>query len=68
MNARNVTLKKTLLGERTIVGLRSVKDAVKIYDPENLSPEIIALADGFLTAVRSARMHHRQRLDREEEN
>lgn len=46
-----MTLTKTLIGERTIVGLR---------------PEIIALADGFLTAVRSACMHHRQRLDGEE--
>ena len=43
-----------------------MKDAVKFYDPENLRPEKIALTDGLLTAVRSAHMHHRQRLDEEE--
>lgn len=46
--------------------LRSVKDAVKFYDSENLRPEKIALTNGLLTAVRSAHMHHRQRLDEEE--
>ena len=61
-----MTQEGTLLGERTIVGLRSVKDAVKFYDPENLRPEIIALTDDLLTAVRSAHMHHRQLLDEEE--
>lgn len=66
VNARIVTQERTLLGERTIVGLRSVKDAVKLYDPENLRPEKIALTDGLLSAVRSAHMHHRQRLDEEE--
>ena len=45
VNARIVTQERTLLGERTIVGLRSVKDAVKFYDPENLRPEKIALTD-----------------------
>ena len=46
--------------------LRSVKDAVKFYDSENLRPEKIALTNGLLTAVRSAHTHHRQRLDEEE--
>ena len=46
--------------------LRSVKDAVKFYDSENLRPEKIALTNALLTAVRSAHTHHRQRLDEEE--
>ena len=66
MNARIVTRERTLLGERTIVGHTSVKDAVKFYYPENLRPEKIALTDGLLTAVQSAHMHHRQRLDEKE--
>ena len=41
VNARIVTQ------ERTLLGLRSVKDAVKFYDPENLRPEKIALTDGL---------------------
>ena len=51
MYAHIVTQERTLLGERTIVGPRSVKDAVKFYDPENLRPEKIALTDGPITAV-----------------
>ena len=66
VNARIVTQERTLLGERTIVGLRTVKDAVKFHDPENCRPEKIPLTDGRLTAVRSAHMHHRKRLDEEE--
>ena len=45
---------------------RSVKDAVKFYDPENLRPEKIALTDGPITAVWSADMHHKKRLGEEE--
>jgi len=60
-----VTQERTLLGERTVV-FRSAKDAVKFYDPENLRPEKIALTNGLLSAVRSANIHHRQRLDEEE--
>ena len=65
VNAHIVTQERTLLGERTIVGLRSVKDAVKFYDPENLRLEKIALTDGPITAVRSAYMHHKKRLGEE---
>ena len=61
-----VTQERTLLGEKTIVGPRSVKDAVKFYDPENLRPEKIALTDGPITAVWSADMHHKKRLGEEE--
>ena len=50
VNAHIVTEGRTLLGERTSVGVRSVKDAVKLYDPENRRPEKIALTDGLLTA------------------
>ena len=65
VNAHIVTQERTLLGERTIVGLRSVKDAVKFYDPENLRLEKIALTDGPISAVRSADMHHKKRLGEE---
>ena len=65
MYAHIVTQERTLLGERTIVGPRSVKDAVKFYDPENLRLQKIALTDGPITAVRSADMHHKKRLGEE---
>ena len=66
VNARIVMQERALLGERTIVGLRSVKDAVKFYDPELNRQEKIAVTDGLLTAVRSAHMNHRKRLEEEE--
>ena len=43
-----------------------MKDAVKFHDPENCRPEKIPLTDGLLTAVRSAHMHYRKRLNEEE--
>ena len=60
MNARIVTQ------ERTIVGLRTVKNAVKFHNPENCRLEKIPLTDGLLTAVRFAHMHYKKRLDEEE--
>ena len=66
MNARIVTQEWTLLGESTIFDPRTVKDAVKFKGPENCRPEKIPLTDGLLTAVRSAHMHYRRRLDEEE--
>lgn len=66
VNARIVTLERTLLGERTIVGLRAVKDAVKFHDPEHNRPEKLPLTDSLLTAVRSAHMCYRKRLEEEE--
>ena len=49
VNARVVTQEWTLLGERTLVGLRTVKDAVKFHDPENCRPEKIPLTGGLVT-------------------
>jgi len=61
-----VTLERTLLGERTIVGLRAVKDAVKFHDPAHNRPEKLPLTDSLLTAVRSAHMCYRKPLKEEE--
>ena len=55
VNARLVIRK--LLGEKTILGLTTVKDAVKFHNPGNHRPEKIRLSDGLLSAERSAHMH-----------
>ena len=66
VNAHIVTQERTLLGERTVVGLGTVKDAVKFHVPENSRPEKIPLTDGLLSAVRSEHMHYRKQLDEQE--
>ena len=43
INARVVTSDRSALGEVTITGLRSVKEAVRFYDPVNGRPENIAI-------------------------
>ena len=66
VNACIVTEERTLLGERTIVGLRMVKDAVKFHYPEKCITEKIPLTHGLLTAVRFAHMHYKKQLGKEE--
>ena len=66
VNACIVTQERTLLGERTITGLRAVKDAVRFHDPEHQRPQKIPLSDALTRAVRSAHTHYRQRLEEEE--
>lgn len=66
VNACIVTEEWTLLGERTIVGLRMVKDAVKFHYPEKCITEKIPLTHGLLTAVRFAHMHYKNQLGKEE--
>ena len=41
VNARAVTEERAQLGEQTIIGLRTVKEAVSFYDPVSCSPEKI---------------------------
>ena len=50
-NACVVTQERPLFGERTIFGLRAVKDAREFDDPRNCKQEKIALTDGFLSAL-----------------
>ena len=52
-NACVVTQGRTLFEERTIVGLRVVKDAQEFDDPRNCKQEKLPLSDGLLAAVRS---------------
>lgn len=65
VNTHIVTLERALLGERTIVRLRAVQDAVKFHNPEHNRPEKLPLTDSLLTAVRSAHMCYRKCLEEE---
>ena len=65
INARIVTEERSHLGEKTIVGLRAVKDAVRFCDPVQLRPEKIDMSDALVRAVRSAHSHYRERLEQD---
>ena len=55
VNACIVTIKEhNLLGERTIVGLRAVKEAVRCQDPQHLRSENVPITKDMKVAVRSA--------------
>ena len=55
INARAVTSERSALGEVTITGLRTVKEAVRFYDPVNGQPENIAITKELKRSVRLAR-------------
>ena len=67
INARIVTDERSHLGEKTIVGLRAVKDAVRFSDPKQHRPEKIAMSDALVVAVKSAHSHYKQRVEEEKE-
>ena len=69
INARVVTSDKSALGKVTITGLRSVKEAVRFYDPVNGQPENIAITKDLNRSVRSAHTAYQARLkaERQEE-
>ena len=65
INARVVTSERSLLGEATITGLRTVKEAVRFYDPVNSQPEKMAITRGLKRSVRSAHTSYQARLKAE---
>ena len=54
IKAREVTSERSGLGEVTITGLRTVKEAVRFYDPVNGQPENIAITKELKRSVRLA--------------
>ena len=67
VNARVVTKERSLLAERTITGLRTVKEAVHFNDPVNNRPEKIPMTSALKTAVRSAHRSYSMIWKMEEE-
>ena len=60
-----VTSERSALGEVTITGLRTVKEAVRFYDPVNGQPENIAITKELKRSVRSAHTAYQARLKAE---
>ena len=64
-NARVVTSERSALGEATITGLHTVKEAVRCYDPVNGQPENIAITKELMRSVRLAHTAYQARLKAE---
>ena len=60
-----VTSERSALGEVTITGLRTVKEAVRFYDPVNGQPENIAITKELKKSVRLAHTAYQARLKAE---
>ena len=54
VNARIVTKDRSLLGEKTIFGIHTLKEAVRFFDPDNKQPEKIEINSNLKKAVKSA--------------
>ena len=65
INARVVTSDRSALGEVTITGLRTVKEAVRFYDPVNGQPDNIAISKELKQSVQSAHTAFQARLKAE---
>ena len=60
-----VTSERSALGEVTITGLHTVKEAVRFYDPVNGQPENIAITKELKRSVRLAHTAYQARLKAE---
>lgn len=67
INARVVTSERSALGEVTITGLRTVKEAVRFYDPVNGQPENLAITKELKRSVRLAHTAYQAQLKRKKE-
>ena len=54
VNVRIVTQERTSLGEKTIVGLHVIEDALKVYDSVSNKVEKIPVTQDLKKSVRSA--------------
>ena len=67
VNARIVTQERASLGEKTMIGLHIVKEAVKFFDPVSNRPEMISLTEDLKKSVRSAHSACKAHLEEEKE-
>ena len=65
LNGNIVTKDRCSLKEQTITGLRSVKEAVRFYDPQNNRPEKIPMTSTLKQAVRASHQTYTVRLEDE---
>ena len=66
VNARIVTKDRSLLREKTIVGIHTLKEGVQFFDPDK-QPEKIEINSNLKKAVKSAHAAYQDHLEREKE-
>ena len=67
VNARIITDDRSLLGEKTVIGLHVVKEAVQFFDPVSSRQEQIPIDIKLKESVRSAHASYREHLEKEKE-
>ena len=67
INARIVIQEKASLGEKTIVGLHVLKDAVRFFDPVSNQPERIPVTQDLKRSVNLAHSAYKECLEAERE-
>ena len=67
VNTRIITDDRSLLGEKTIIGLHIVKEAVWFFDPVSSQPERIPIDIKLKKSVRAAHASYREHLEKEKE-
>ena len=60
-----MTKERNLLGETAIVGLRAVKEAVRIHDPQHSRPEKVPITKDIKDTVRPAHAMYLKRIEEE---
>ena len=65
INARIVTQERASLGEKTIVGLHVLKDAVRFFDPVSNQPERIPITQDLKQSVKLAHSAYKECLEAE---
>ena len=65
INARLVTKERASLGEASVIGLRTVKEAVHFYDPVENKPEKISVTKDLIRLVKCSYASYRAKLEEE---
>lgn len=67
VNAQIVTEDRASLGEKTIVGLRVLREAVQFCDPVGHRPELLKISPALKQAVKSSHASYKKQREREKE-
>ena len=67
VNTRIVTEERPSLGEKTIIGLHVVKEAIQFFDPVSNWPEKIPIEPNIKKAVKSAHAAYKEHFEKEKE-
>ena len=67
VNAQIVTEDRASLGEKTIVGLCVLREAVRFCDPVGCRPELLKISPALKQAVKSCHASYKKQREREKE-